>query len=64
MNSKKLMSKLSYVLFAGVLLSLAPTTALAQQGCVNSPEEPTLALGLLGLTVSAVTYFRARFGRK
>lgn len=54
----------SSVALAIVVIALLPTRALALGGCVDSPEEPTLALGLLGIGAAAATYLKARFGRK
>jgi len=55
---------LSSVGLAVVILALLPARALAVGGCVDSPEEPTVALGLLGITAATATYLKARFGRK
>jgi hypothetical protein len=63
-TGKDLKSIFGGLLSVALLIALVPTRAWAAGGCVDSPEEPTLALGLLGITVSAVTYFRARFRGK
>jgi hypothetical protein len=55
---------LTIILSAVVLLATLPVSALATSGCVDSPEEPTVALGLIGLAVSARAYFKARAARK
>jgi XrtJ-associated TM-motif-TM protein len=38
----------------------APALLHAQGGCVNSPENPTSILALIGIAGAAVTTFRAR----
>ena len=42
-----------------VLLAL-PTIACAQGGCVNSPENPTLVLALIGAAAAACRKIRLR----
>jgi len=43
-----------------IVLLIAPAVAFAQGGCVDSPENPTMVLGLVGL---AAVYARQRFTR-
>jgi len=38
-----------------------PSFAVHLGGCVNSPENPTLILGLLGGAAAAIPLIRARF---
>jgi len=51
------MKKLLLVL---ALVSLSPLAARAQNGCVNSPENPTALLALVGSAGAAFTMFRNR----
>ena len=48
--------------FAAILL-IAPTAVFAQGGCVNSPECPTLVLGLVGAASAVFTAGRVRMNR-
>lgn len=57
-------STLNTVILVGSLLVLVPGRVLAIGGCVDSPEEPTLALGLLGFALFAAPLIRARMGRR
>lgn len=45
------------------LMILVPTAVFAQGGCVNSPECPTLVLGLVGTASAVFTASRARIRR-
>jgi XrtJ-associated TM-motif-TM protein len=49
-------------LLAATVLCL-PILAHAQNGCVNSPENPTALLGLIGAAACAVPALRARLRR-
>ena len=51
------------VLALSALMLLVPTAMLAQGGCVNSPECPTLVLGLVGTASAVFTAGRARLRR-
>lgn len=53
------MKKILYVVSAALLLSVAGPV-YAQGGCVNSPENPTAILALVG---SAGAFFAAARGR-
>jgi XrtJ-associated TM-motif-TM protein len=55
--------KLSF--FAVVALVLVATTpAFAQTGCVNSPENPTAILALVGSAGGVLVALRSRLRRK
>jgi XrtJ-associated TM-motif-TM protein len=56
------MKKFAALLF--VLLVLIPLAAHAQNGCVDSPENPTLILGLVGGAAAAISCLRPRFIKK
>jgi XrtJ-associated TM-motif-TM protein len=45
---------------AAVAILLVPTMALAQGGCVDSPENPTALLALVGGLGGVVTMLRRR----
>jgi XrtJ-associated TM-motif-TM protein len=51
-----------YVVVALVLFFVTP--AFAQAGCVNSPENPTAILALVGSAGGALVALRSRFRRK
>ncbi len=51
------------VLLAAVLL-IAVTPAFAQNGCVNSPENPTVILALVGSAGAFLASARSHFGRR
>ncbi len=54
--------KKSSLLFAAAAMFLAVTaSANAQGGCVNSPENPTVVLALVGSAGAFVASARARF---
>jgi XrtJ-associated TM-motif-TM protein len=55
------MKKLTALLFA--LIVLLPVMAHAQTGCLDSPENPTAILGLVGSTAGALVYLRGRIFR-
>ena len=57
------MKNLFYLLAAAALFFVA-VPVFAQTGCVNSPENPTAILALVGSAGGAVVALRARFGRK
>jgi XrtJ-associated TM-motif-TM protein len=44
------------------LLVLLPVLAHAQNGCLDSPENPTALLGLVGFAAGAACWLRARRG--
>jgi XrtJ-associated TM-motif-TM protein len=56
------MKKLLYVLSAALVLGVA-APMFAQGGCVNSPENPTAILALVGSAGAALAAFRGRFRR-
>ncbi len=51
------------VIAIAALMMIAPTALLAQGGCVNSPECPTLVLGLVGAASAVFTAGRVRLNR-
>ncbi len=54
--------KKSLLLLAAVAMMLAVTvSANAQGGCVNSPENPTVVLALVGSAGAFLSSARARF---
>jgi XrtJ-associated TM-motif-TM protein len=55
--------KLTYVVL-GSLLCFIAVPAFAQGGCVNSPENPTAILALVGTAGGFVVAARSRFGRR
>ncbi len=50
-------------LFA-IVLALTATPLYAQQGCINSPENPTALLALVGSAGAFIASARGRFRRK
>jgi XrtJ-associated TM-motif-TM protein len=53
------------VLFAAFVVVVAVATPLnAQSGCVNSPENPTALLAVVGSAGAFIAAARARFRRK
>ena len=52
------------VLILGVLVCFIAVPAFAQGGCVNSPENPTAILALVGSAGGAVVSLRNRLRRK
>jgi len=46
-----------------VILILQPVMAHAQTGCLDSPENPTVVLGLVGSAAGALVYLRGRIFR-
>jgi len=52
------------VVILGVLVCLIAVPAFAQGGCVDSPENPTAILALVGSAGAFVVAARGRFGRK
>lgn len=52
--------KTSKYLFLAVLMLVISTPLFAQGGCVESPEDPTLVLALLGSAAASVVYARDR----
>ena len=57
------MKKFPLYLVAAVLL-IASAPLYAQGGCVNSPENPTAILALVGSAGAFLVAARGRFGRK
>ncbi len=51
--------------FAPLLLALLllPLAAHAQNGCLDSPENPTAVLSLVGCAAAAAVFWRRRFPR-
>lgn len=59
------MKKLGYVLPVVLLIAAAALPAMAQQpidGCVDSPENPTAILALVGMAAFGINHLRSRFG--
>lgn len=65
-NGMREISKLLLAFAAVLSLMLLTTTAFAGSlgGCVDSPENPTLLLGLLGGGAASVPWLRARFKQR
>ena len=57
------MMKLAVVIL-GVLVCFIAVPAFAQGGCVNSPENPTAILALVGSAGGFLVAARGRFRRK
>jgi XrtJ-associated TM-motif-TM protein len=55
--------KLSVLAVVALLLVVA-APAMAQSGCVNSPENPTAILALVGSASGVLVAMRSRFRRK
>jgi XrtJ-associated TM-motif-TM protein len=55
------MKKQTALLFA--LIVMLPVMAHAQTGCLDSPENPTVVLGLVGSAAGALVYLRGRIFR-
>ena len=51
------------MLVLSALFVVAPAAIFAQGGCVNSPECPTLVLGLVGAASAVFTAGRSRIRR-
>jgi XrtJ-associated TM-motif-TM protein len=56
------MKNVFYVLSAALLLCVT-TPLYAQGGCVNSPENPTIVLALVGSAGAAIAAARRRYKR-
>ena len=59
------MKKLGYILPVALIIAAATLPALAQGGdggCVDSPENPTAILALVGMAAVGINQLRARFG--
>ena len=54
------MKNSKYIILATLLLS-ATLSLQAQGGCVESPEDPTAVLALLGGAAASAVYLRDRF---
>ncbi|MGI4827055.1 MAG: PExPT-CTERM protein [Janthinobacterium lividum] len=54
------MKRVQNAFIPGVLLLLLAAPAFAQNGCVNSPENPTALLALVGAAGGWVSFARAR----
>ena len=52
------------VLFVLALVVLVATPVFAQSGCVNSPENPTAILALVGSASGILVAVRSRLRRK
>lgn len=56
------MKRLSILLAVGiVLIATSPLRLHAQEGCVDSPENPTAVLALVGSVAALGAYARRRF---
>ena len=56
------MKRLNFFLAVGIaLLATSPLRLHAQSGCVDSPENPTAVLALVGSAAALGTYLRRRF---
>jgi XrtJ-associated TM-motif-TM protein len=55
--------RLSVLIVVALVLFVA-VPAFAQAGCVNSPENPTAILALVGSAGGALVALRSRFRRK
>ena len=51
-------------LFAFVFVLAAATPLYAQGGCIDSPENPTALLAIVGSAGALIASARSRFGRK
>lgn len=61
------MKKLVYVLPVAMLILAATLPVVAQvndNGCVDSPENPTVILALVGMAAAGINQLRNRYGRK
>lgn len=60
------MKKLGYILPVALLILAATVRVHAQDGgCVDSPENPTAILALVGMAAVGINHLRSRFsGRK
>lgn len=56
--------KLLKVIFFVLVAMIATTSAVAQGGCVNSPENPTAILAIVGSAGGVVMALRSRFAGK
>ena len=57
------MKKLGYILPVALLVLVATIPVRAQDGgCVDSPENPTAILALVGMAAVGINQLRARFG--
>ena len=60
------MKKFRYILPVALLIVAATTLPLRAQsgegGCVDSPENPTAILALVGMAAVGINQLRARFG--
>jgi XrtJ-associated TM-motif-TM protein len=55
--------KLAYMLPVALLILAAALPARAQMdGCVDSPENPTAILALVGIAAAGINQLRVRFG--
>jgi XrtJ-associated TM-motif-TM protein len=52
------------ITFTLTALCCIPTLALCQGGCVNSPENPTLILALVGGAAAACSALHSKLRRK
>jgi XrtJ-associated TM-motif-TM protein len=56
--------KLSKLIFFGLLALFVAAPAMAQGGCVNSPENPTAILAIVGSAGGVVMAVRSRLAAK
>jgi XrtJ-associated TM-motif-TM protein len=57
--------KLVYMLPVALLILSATTPVFAQDGgCVDSPENPTAILALVGMAAAGINQLRLHFGRR
>ena len=56
------MKKLGYILPVALLVLVATTVRAQDGGCVDSPENPTAILALVGMAAVGINQLRARFG--
>jgi XrtJ-associated TM-motif-TM protein len=61
---KSLPSRISFVSLLVLALAMTPLAAHAQGGCVNSPENPTVVLALIGGAAGAIKVLRSRVGSR
>jgi XrtJ-associated TM-motif-TM protein len=56
--------KLSAIVAVSLVVLFSALPAMAQSGCVNSPENPTAILALVGSAGGFLVAARSRFRRK
>jgi XrtJ-associated TM-motif-TM protein len=61
-NEETIMKRVKFLLAVGILLiATSPLYLHAQEGCEDSPENPTAVLALLGSAAACAAYARRRF---